>query len=329
VVISFSQGLRSIISTTEKRKRCANYQSAMIRRMGLHLHLDPFSGIAGDMFLGAMIDLGVSLDDLRDALAPLPVALPYRLTADRVMRHGISSIDFKVHVTEPPVPPEGATQAHSHSHGGASGGEGGAHTHKPGRHGHYGEILAMIDRLETSDRARQRARKTLDALAHAEAQVHGVSIHDVHFHEVGAVDSIVDMLGSAVAMELLDIETVSCGPLPLSRGFVRCEHGKMPVPAPATAYLMRGMLTVGVDRAMELVTPTGAAIVAAITDTYGPSPAMTIQNVGYGAGDRDVQPPEAPNLLRAFIGTKQTAKQKAPLFTPAPPKAPILGPRLA
>jgi uncharacterized protein (DUF111 family) len=186
----------------------------------------------------------------------------------------------------------------------------------------------MIDRLETTDRAKRRARKTLDALAHAEAQVHGTTIHDVHFHEVGAVDSIVDMLGSAVALELLDVETVSCGPLPLSRGFVRCEHGKMPVPAPATAYLMRGMPTVGVDRAMELVTPTGAALVAGITDTFGPSPAMTLHAVGYGAGDRDT--PDLPNLLRVFLGTKPTAKSKVPLLTPAPPDRLLnFGPMLA
>ncbi|MCE9591071.1 MAG: LarC family nickel insertion protein [Planctomycetes bacterium] len=257
--------------------------------MGLHLHIDPFSGIAGDMFIGALLDLGVELGDLRKALAPLPVGSAYRLTADRVLRRGIGGVDFKVHVGSPDDSHANLRpQGHAH--------------HEYARHP---QIRALIDHLDTTDRGRDRARKIVDALARAEAQVHGKPIEEVHFHEVGAVDSIVDMLGSAVGLELLGVDSLSCGALPITRGYVRCDHGRMPVPAPATAYLMRGMATIGVDRAGEFVTPTGAAIAAALCESFGPPPPMSLIDVGYGAGDRDE--PEVPNLVRLFLGRRSAA----------------------
>ena len=253
--------------------------------MTTHLHIDPFSGIAGDMFLGAAIDLGTPLADILKALKPISVAKTYRVATDRVQRHGIGAVDLKVLVDEP---------GHTHSH---DDGHDHAHHH---HHTHYGDIMGMIDQLATTERAKERARRVTTVLAEAEAEVHGVPVEKVHFHEVGAVDSIVDMLGSAVALELLGVDTMSCGALPISRGFVKCDHGLMPVPAPATAYLMRGLPTVGVDRTGELVTPTGAAIVAALCETLGPPPAMTLKSVGYGAGDRE--DPKVPNLLRLMLG---------------------------
>ncbi len=254
----------------------------MMADMPTHLHIDPFSGIAGDMFLGAAIDLGAPLSGILKALAPVGVAKDFRITTDRVQRHGIGAVDLKVLTDE---------QKHTHDHD-----HGHAHHH---HHTHYRDIMGMIDRLDTTERARERARRITTVLAEAEAEVHGVPVEKVHFHEVGAVDSIVDMLGSAVALELLGVDTLSCGALPISRGFVKCDHGLMPVPAPATAYLMRGLPTVGVDRTGELVTPTGAAIVAALCETLGPPPAMTLKGVGYGAGDRE--DPKVPNLLRLMI----------------------------
>lgn len=251
--------------------------------MPLHAHIDPFSGIAGDMFIGALLDLGLSLDDLRARLAPLDIQPSYALSAARVQRRGVGAVDFKVVVEAPPAP--GLLLNPTSGHG-----------------DHVGrkEILGMIDRLDLAERGRRRARRVLDALAQAEARVHGSSPDQVHFHEVGAVDSIIDMLGSCIGLELLGIDSLSCGPLPISRGFVRCEHGKMPVPAPATAYLMEGKPTFGVDRTVELVTPTGAALVAGLADTFGPPPPMTLEKVGYGAGDRD--DPETPNVLRIMLG---------------------------
>jgi uncharacterized protein (TIGR00299 family) protein len=279
-------------------------------RMATHLHIDPYSGIAGDMFIGAMLHLGVKLDDLRQALAPLPTVFDYELSASPVLRQGVSGIDFKVRVHDKPrVPPARVMIAAQTMTFSPVGGAAPSpiviqpHAH---RHVGYSEINAMIDMLATADRAKTRARRALKALAEAEALVHQSPVESVHFHEVGAVDSIVDMLGTAVALELLGVEGVTCGPVPISRGFVKCEHGRMPVPPPATAYLMRGMPTFGVDRDVELVTPTGAALLVGVVDTFCPPPAMVLRGVGYGAGDKDF--PLVPNHLRLLIGeTSSTA----------------------
>lgn len=287
--------------------------------MGRHLHIDPFSGIAGDMFLGALVDLGADLDAVRSALAKLAVERPYEITTQRVYRHGIGAVDLKVKLLDdqPAAAPDVVGHhKHGHEHD-----QGHGHSHAHGHHHHhtgYREIMAMVDQLDTTDRGKQRARRVVTKLAEAEARVHGATLEDIHFHEVGAVDSIVDMLGSVVALELMDVETVSCGPLPLSRGFVHCDHGLMPVPAPATAYLMQGMPTVGVDRTGELVTPTGAALLAGFCDRFGPPPPMTIDDVGYGAGDRE--DPTVPNLLRLILGHTHAPGEQGPL-TPTPQQA--------
>lgn len=287
------------------------------------------------MFLGACIDLGVDLDDVRAALAKLPIERPYEITIQRVQRHGIGAIDLKVKLLdEQPTPSDVVghhkhdhphdhshdhdhdtshdhkhdhdhRQTHEHDH---------THPHGDGHHHHhtgYREIMAMVDQLDTTPRGRERAGRVVTKLAKAEARVHAKSLEDIHFHEVGAVDSIVDMLGSVVALELLEVETVSSGPLPISTGFVKCDHGIMPIPAPATAYLMQGMPTVGVDRKGELVTPTGAALIAGLCDHYGSTPAMTLIEVGYGAGDRES--PDIPNLLRLLLGDINTTGELGPL----------------
>jgi len=237
------------------------------------------------MFLGALIDLGADLDVVRQALAPLPTDRPFEITTQRVLRCGIGGIDLKVRA---------ASTAHHHHHTG------------------HRQIMAMIEQLDTTDRAKTRAAKVVTLLAQAEARVHQTTVEHVHFHEVGAIDSIVDILGSAVALEQLEITSLSCGVLPISRGLVRCAHGQMPVPAPATAYLLQGMPTAGVDRAGELVTPTGAALAAGLCDHLGPPPPMILEAVGYGAGDRE--DPDIPNLLRLMLGQQAST---GPL-TPAP-----------
>jgi len=245
-----------------------------------HLHIDPFAGIAGDMFLGALIDLGASLEAINTALQPLGIEPGFGLTAEPTLRQGIKGTDFKVNI------------AHRTSHIAHH-----DHVHPP-------KILAMVDQLDTTDRARRRARAIVQRLAEAEAAVHDLPVEQVHFHEVGAVDSIIDMLGCAVALDLLAIDTISCASLPIGHGFVKCAHGTMPLPAPATANLLRGVPQHGVDRACETVTPTGAAIVVALANSFGPLPAMDVQAVGYGAGDRD--DPDVPNLLRVYMGTLVT-----------------------
>ncbi|MEM6854547.1 MAG: LarC family nickel insertion protein [Planctomycetota bacterium] len=266
--------------------------------MAHHLHIDPFSGIAGDMFLGALVDLGLDLNDVSAALAKLPVERPYRITTDRVDRHGIGAVDLKVVLEDEP---QSHPHEHQHDHG---------HTHHH-HHTGYRDIMAMVEQLDTTDRGKQRAGAVTTVLAEAEARVHGKTLDDIHFHEVGAVDSIVDMLGSVVALELLEIDTLSCGVLPMTSGFVKCAHGLMPVPAPATAYLLQDLPTLGVDRRGELITPTGAALVKALCTRFGPPPAMTIRSVGYGAGDRT--DPKVPNLLRLFLGEAQAPGDLGPL----------------
>jgi hypothetical protein len=227
------------------------------------------------MMLGAAIDLGADPGEIQRAFAPLAVSGRFSLSVQRTQRHSIGAVDLKVIVEQ--------DKGHHHHH-----------------HVHYPDMIAMADQLAVPDRAIERARRIIEVLAQAEARVHGCEIEKVHFHEVGAVDSIVDMLGSAVALELLDVETISCGPLPISHGFVMCDHGRMPLPAPAAAYLMEGKPITGVSRQGELVTPTGAAIVDALANHFGPPPPMTLHRIGYGAGDRD--DPDYPNLLRLFLG---------------------------
>ena len=285
--------------------------------MAKHLHIDPFSGIAGDMFLGALVDLGVDLNAVREALRALPVERPYEVTTDRVQRHGIGAVDLKVKLLdEEPHTLDHAAPAHHHGH---------SHHHHH-HHTGYRDIMAMVDQLDTTPRGRARAAAVVTALAEAESRVHAKPLDEIHFHEVGAVDSIVDMLGSVVALELLEIDGLSCGVLPISSGFVRCDHGLMPVPAPATAYLLEGLPTFGVDRRGELVTPTGAALVKALCTDFGPPPGMTLRGVGYGAGDR--QDPKVPNLLRVFLGETNPAGRLGPLDTrdaaaAAPPLTPV------
>lgn len=325
--------------------------------MANHLHIDPFSGIAGDMFLGALVDLGLDLNALQAALAPLPIQRPYHIATQRVYRHGIGAVDLKVHIEGEHAHAHDDQHAHDHSHshghshphdhhhhhGGDDAGHahhhdhghphdphhehpkgdaGHDHTqhhhhgdhHHPHEHVGYRQIMAMIDQLALSDRGRQRAQAVVTKLGQAEARVHGKPLDAIHFHEVGAVDSIVDMLGGVVALELLGIDSLSCGVLPISRGYIRCAHGLMPVPAPATAYLLEGLPTIGVDRQGELVTPTGAALVAGLCSHFGPPPAMTMRAVGYGAGDRD--DPKVPNLLRLMWGTTGPAGTLG-ILTPA------------
>ncbi|MEM8783707.1 MAG: LarC family nickel insertion protein [Planctomycetota bacterium] len=266
-----------------------------------HLHLDPFSGIAGDMFLAALLDLH---DDPPGELAAIDGALrglelddPFELSVRRVQRCGVGGLDLQVDTPAAAEP----LDRHHHPHVG------------------YAEIMAMVNTLadtqHLSPRGVDRATNVVTRLADAEARVHGTTREAIHFHEVGAVDSIVDMLGSVLALERLGIDTLTAGPVPMSRGYVSCDHGLMPVPAPATAYLLQGLPTVGVARTGELVTPTGAALLAGLVDAFVPAPPMTLETVGYGAGDRD--DPDVPNLLRVFLGCPTKTKNESPSLPPA------------
>jgi hypothetical protein len=236
------------------------------------LYLDCQAGISGDMTVGALLDLGVPLEYLRGELAKL--ALPvgsYVLFSERTERQHVAALKFDVEV---------------HDH----------HTLR-----HYTGIDAMIAGSGLPETAKATSRKIFRALAEAEAKVHGVAVEDVHFHEVGAVDSIVDIVSVAVCLESLQVEHVYASALPLGCGFVETAHGRLPVPAPATAELLRGMATHGNCSEGERVTPTGAAILAALAVGSGKRPEMTLLRVGSGAGSRDYS--DCPNILRAFLGT--------------------------
>ncbi|MGD9252993.1 MAG: nickel pincer cofactor biosynthesis protein LarC [Holophagae bacterium] len=178
----------------------------------------------------------------------------------------------------------------------------------PDRHPHHrnlADVEQLIDRAEVSSRASNMARKVFRRLAEAEGQVHGEPADQVHFHEVGAVDAIVDILGSCLALDRLGADEVVCSDLPMGHGTVRCEHGELPVPAPAVAAMLGGVPVRPVDVAGETVTPTGAALVTTLADRFGPMPAMTVETVGVGAGSRDY--PALPNVVRAFVGATEVA----------------------
>ncbi len=235
------------------------------------LYLDCYTGISGDMTVAALLDLGVPLEHLSAELDKL--GLPpgsYELSTSRTERQQIPALKFDVAV---------------HDH----------HTHR-----HYAGIDDLISGSSLAEPVKERARLIFRRLAEAEALVHGVAIEEVHFHEVGAIDSIIDIVGTAICLEFLGVKTVYAAALPLGSGFVETSHGRLPVPAPATAELLKGLAVHGECGPGERVTPTGAAIVAALASGFGKQPAMVLEKTGCGAGGKDFA--DCPNILRAFLG---------------------------
>jgi uncharacterized protein (TIGR00299 family) protein len=245
-----------------------------------HAYLDCFSGISGDMLLGALIDLGAPVERLRMDLATLPIG-PFELAVQRVDVNGISARQVDVTWS-------------------------GAETAR-----HFHEIEAMIEGSPLPEAVQTMAVNTFRRLAEAEAGVHGCAIDEVHFHEVGAVDAIVDIVGVALCRHYLSIDQVTASPLPLGTGFVNCRHGRLPLPAPATLALLKQVPIKGVDLEGELVTPTGAALITEMAATYGPLPAMTLAAVGYGAGHHRFG--DRANVLRIVLGhAGQAATHESP-----------------
>ncbi|MGD0058300.1 MAG: nickel pincer cofactor biosynthesis protein LarC [Verrucomicrobiia bacterium] len=244
------------------------------------LYLDCFAGISGDMFLGALLDLGVSEDGLRAELSKLQ--LPgYQISSRRVIKQNISATKFDV-----------VTMIESALHRSA------ATTHH--EHRGYSEIIAMIEKSGLSSVVKERAQRVFRRIGEAEANIHGISLGKVHFHEIGAVDSIVDIVGACIAVEALGVNEIQASPPRLGSGFVETAHGRFPVPAPATLELLKGIPVQSSSDPVELVTPTGAALLAEFCAKFGPMPAMSIEKIGYGAGSRDLD--KAPNVLRAVLG---------------------------
>jgi uncharacterized protein (TIGR00299 family) protein len=234
------------------------------------LFLDTFSGISGDMMLGLMVDLGVDELELKSLLKKLSLA-DYEIEWKKESRSGIAGSRCLIRTT--------AAQPHRSWH----------------------DIDAMLAAADLPHAAKELARRIFLRIGHAEAHIHDTTLDRVHFHEVGAVDSILDVVGAALGWHLLGEPEVLCASLPLTRGFIRCAHGNLPLPAPATAEILAGSPVTHDDAGQELVTPTGAAIAVEMA-TFSPLPDMTLSRTGYGVGGRDL--PDRPNLLRGFLGDR-------------------------
>jgi len=240
-------------------------------------YLDAFSGISGDMTVGALVDAGADQARLLDMLEGLGTGA--RLHFETVKRRGFRATKFVVE-----LPPE---QNHGHRH--------------------LPEVLELLERSSLPSRVKEMAAAVFHTLARAEAAVHGIPVEKVHFHEVGAVDSIVDIAGAAAGFYLLGVDRIYCSPVNLGTGSVRTQHGVLPVPAPATAELLRGKPVYASGPALELTTPTGAAIAVTLAEAFGPLPPIQIEAIGYGAGTKELD--DRPNVLRVIVGQASGATE--------------------
>ncbi|MGG3280542.1 nickel insertion protein [Paenibacillus solani] len=341
------------------------------------LYLDCFSGISGDMFIGALIDAGADPSKLQDELKKLRIEEEYELTWNKVVKNGITSTKFDVLLTGDASKHEHAHQhdhshGHSHSHEHAEHEHGHdhghdhsgshdhtdhvnvhehgddhnhshghnhehdhtdhshihahghdhshehshnhehshphdhshSHAHQHGHHHHdhrsYKDIVKMIEHAGFEQRVQDIALRIFKKIGEAEGHIHGVPLEKVHFHEVGAVDSIIDIVGAAILIHQLEIDMIQSSPVPVGKGKIRIDHGIYPVPAPATLEILRGAPLEQSDIRGELTTPTGAAIVSVLAEAYGPIPSMRVRSIGYGAGTKTFA--EHPNVLRVIIG---------------------------
>ncbi len=242
------------------------------------LYLDMMAGIAGDMFLGALVDLGVPVEWLKRKLSA--VLDGFDLRTEIVFRHHLRAVNLYVDVTDHVT------------------------------HRHYTHIRQMIESADLPDQVRANALTAFKHIAQAEAHIHGKDIETVHFHEIGGIDSLVDIIGSFLALDYLGVDQVAATPVPLGSGTIKCAHGTIPVPVPATVAILKGLQVRGSDAKTEIVTPTGAAIVATLAPQFGGMPDMQIEKVGYGAGKRDIGA-SVPNLLRLVLGTPSVVKNSA------------------
>jgi len=238
------------------------------------IYFDCFAGASGDMILGALVSAGVDGSALKEQLALLDIA-GYEIDFVSVDRSGISATHAQVKIE-----PE----------------------HK---HRHLSDILKIINSSRLAESVKHRAADIFTRLAAAEAHVHNQPIEKIHFHEVGALDAIIDVVGAAICFDLIGAEHFICSPLRVGTGTVQMAHGQFPVPPPAVAELLRGVPVYAGDLAGEFVTPTGAAIITSVCGSYGPLPAFAIQSTGYGAGTREYQ--DFPNVLRVFVGDSAQA----------------------
>ena len=269
------------------------------------LYLDIFSGISGDMFLGAMIDIGVDAAVLEAELAKLSLG-GYQLHVGRKTKSNIEGVKFDVHL----LPVKGGEHSHEHGHSHShSHDDNGGHSHER----NFADIQSLINASALSAWVKEKSIAVFRRVAVAEGKVHGMPPDEVHFHEVGAVDSIVDIVGGCIALELLDKPRVLAAPVTEGTGWVDCAHGRFPVPTAATLEILgaRGIIVNQCDEPHELVTPTGAALLAEFAESFGLMRGVTPERIGYGLGTRDMN--TRPNVLRAVLGQAEAATEAKPL----------------
>ena len=281
------------------------------------LYFDCFAGAAGDMIVGALLDAGLPFDELKHALGSLAVE-GWDVSVERVLKTGVSATKFRVH-----------EHAHAHQQSAISNQQSGnakretdhhhPHTHDRG-HRSLDEIYAAIKRSSLSETGKARAIGMFRRLGEAESAIHGVPIENIHLHEVGALDSIIDIVGAVFAIEWFKADRIVVSPINLGGGMVRTEHGVFPVPAPATVSLLKNAPVYSSGIQSELLTPTGALILTEFATEYGPIPSMTIEKVGYGAGDRELK--ETPNVVRVLVGEAEGGKPQVP--SPKPHRVCVL-----
>ncbi len=239
-------------------------------------YFDCFSGISGDMVLGALVDLGWPVEELKRELDKLDL-FGYRIEAKKVAKRGILSTQIKIRATE----------------------------EKKERT--LEDILSILDKSKLEEKVKEPSQAIFTKLASVEAKIHGKDVQKIHFHELGGLDTIIDVVGAVAGMNYLGVEKAYSSPLPLGKGFVKCSHGILPLPAPATLELLKEVPVYGSDIEAELVTPTGAVIISNLAENFGQMPPMKIEHIGYGAGQRDLT---IPNLLRVSIGVIKKAYQE-------------------
>jgi uncharacterized protein (TIGR00299 family) protein len=244
------------------------------------LHFDCFSGLAGDMILASLIDLGLPVEVIESAVAKLPLE-HFRIRLEKEKRQGVMATRFFVDVEESQQP-----------------------------HRHYSSIRSMIEDADLNERIKGISLDIFETIAKAEARVHGTTIENTHFHEVGAVDSIVDIVGAGAAFDYFDAR-VTCSPIPLGQGLMKMAHGVLPVPAPATLFILTGVPVEGTEVKAELTTPTGAAVIKTVADAFTRFPPMVPSQIGFGAGARSHE--TRPGLLRVVLG-ESVKEQDAGLY---------------
>ncbi|HET9705014.1 MAG TPA: nickel pincer cofactor biosynthesis protein LarC [Vicinamibacterales bacterium] len=245
------------------------------------LYFDCFAGAAGDMILGALVDAGVPFDELKRALGSLAVE-GWDVSVDRVVKTGITATKFRVHEHAH------ASSGHHHPH----------HPHHP--HHSLDEIYAAINRSSLSDAGKSKAVRMFRRLGEVESAIHGIPLDRIHLHEVGALDSIIDIVGAVFALEWFKADRIVVSPMNVGGGMIRSAHGVFPVPAPATVALLKDAPVYSSGIQAELLTPTGALVLTEYANAFGPVPPMTVKRVGYGAGDRELT--ETPNVVRVLVG---------------------------